>query len=179
MANTDNPLGFVWVDNVGGEAQFQTYKVADTNSTAIFRGDPISILSDGTVQASAAGDGDIVVAIAGASKDSTGNSLLLTPALTAATIRAIPVKNQVFEIQAATGVVYDAEDVNETADFVVGVGNPNTGRSRYELNTAGGGNQVRIMGLASKVAQENEFGQENATVRVAFVEDAYSNNTSV
>lgn len=179
MANADNARGFLPVDDLGGYAGFQTYTVDAANATAIFRNDPLTLEIDGNVASSAGGDGVNVAATAKTFKDTDGNSIKFLPALTAGTIGGLPVKNQLYRAQAATGVTFNATDVNATCDFVAGTGDTTTGESRYELNTAGAGNQCRIMGLDTVVGQENAFGSEHATVRVAFVEDAYSDSTSI
>lgn len=182
MANLDNPKGFEWVDNLGGDAQFQEYTVDVANATAIFKGDPITLEADGAIKASAAGDGVSVAAIAMSFKDSTtGRSASFLPATTAGTIRAIPVKSQIFIVQSDSGTNVAASDVNATADFVTGTGDSTTGVSKYELDASniGTGQQLRIIGKARKVGQENEFGDEHVDLLVSFVENAYEDNTSI
>lgn len=179
MANADNARGFEPIGSVGGEAGLQSYSVDSANAKAIFRKDPITLEADGNVTQSAAGDGTAVAAVAMGFLDSNGITLKYLPALTAGTVLGIPVKNQTFATQSATGVTYAATDVNATADFVVNAGSTLTGESRFELGAAGAGNQVRILGLASVDGQTNEWGSDNVRVEVAFVEDAYSNNTSI
>lgn len=181
MANLDNAQGFAWVDALGGDAQLQQYEVDAANATAIFRGDPLTGEADGGVKPSVAGDGVSVAAIAKTIQDSNGTILKFLPALTAGTIGGIPVKGQVFEIQSDSGTNVTAADRNATADFVAGTGDQITGRSRYELDASniGTGQQLRIMGKAPSVGQENEFGDEHVNLRVSFVENLYEDNTSI
>lgn len=183
MANPDNQKGFQVVDDIvgGGNTNFQSYTVSSGNTNQIGWNDPISLLPDGNVTLGAPGDGVIVAAIAKGFKDINGNSLKFLPALTAATILAIPVPGKLFEIQADAGTVINSDVINATADFIDGPLDETTGRSRYQLDssTIGIGQQVRIIRKQAAVGTENEFGQELVNLVVAFVEDAYSDNTSI
>ena len=181
MANIDAPVGFLHIDSLGGIAELQTYRVDVANATAIFKGDPITAEADGAVKASAAGDGNTVVAIATGFQDGDGQSALFQPALTAGTITGIPVINQVFEVQSDSGTNVVEGDVFATADFVAGTGDTGTGFSRYELDSSniGTGQQLRILGKVDKVGLENEFGDEHVNLRVQFAENMYNDNTTI
>ncbi len=72
MANTSKPMGF-WPSRhlTGGEIRENTY-ILKTGST-IYKGDPVTCDSTGTVKASAAGDGTAIMGIAAEYKADTGS----------------------------------------------------------------------------------------------------------
>lgn len=176
-----NSSGFEVVDDLsgGGNTNYQSYRVDAGNGTAIFNGDPISLETDGAVKASGAADGVAVAAITKGFKNSNGESVKFLPETTVGTLLAIPVTGKVFRIKASPGVVITEADVNKTADFLPVAGDEISGRSRYELDssTIGTGQQVRIIGLSRGIG--NTFGIEESILLVSFVEDAYSDNTSI
>jgi hypothetical protein len=179
MTNIDNPRGLEWVDDTGGSATLQPYDVSAANATVISRNDPITLLADGTVRRSNNTDGAAVAAVVVTIQDVDGNNLKQLPALTAGTLGCRPVKTQVFQIQSATGITLNAADVNNTFNFVEVDGDPISGISKYEIGSIGTGNQGRIISKVKSVGGDNEFGEEHVNLRVALVQEAYSDTTAI
>jgi hypothetical protein len=180
MANTDIPSGFKYVRNLDGSQSASTilYQIYSDNSTTIGKGDPIYAKSDGYYGRSAAGSGVVNVAIAAALYDSNMKPLSYLPALTAGYVAGIPIKNNIFEVQCDSGTTVTVADRNATADLTVGNCNTDTGNSIYELDSSniGTGNSVRIIDKADRA--DNAWG-EHVKVLVAFVENAYTDTTTI
>lgn len=178
MANVNAPRGFFLVDSLNGAdvSSVQSYPVAVGNGTAIFAGDPLTAVNDGTFVPSLAGDGIKVAAVAVGFATSNGRALLYLPASTAGTVIGLPVRGNIFGVQVDESLA--ATDVSATADFVVGTGNVNTGVSAYQLDSSdiGTGQQLRILGKLD--TPTNAYGT-NCIAKVQFVENLYENNTSV
>ena len=180
MANPDGPIGFQEIDdiNAGGINNLQPYYVDASNASRIGNGDPITAEADGGVARSAAGDGVSVVAIAKQFKNSNGESIKYLPASTAGTIMGLPVKGRIFQVQADSGTSVASTSRGATADFVAADCDTTTGISNFELDSdnIGTGNQCRVI---DKVAAPNNDWGEHVLLKVVFVEDAYSDSTSI
>ena len=146
MANIDSAFGLIPVahvgqtDNNGGQTQ---YALGDTQSTAIFTGDPVKYKSDGTVEVATAGDP--VVGVFGGCfyTDPTTSKPTWSPyfpaALAPGDAKAFIWDNpmQTFIVQ-QDSVVSNllAANLNENANLIFNAGNTTTGVSGVEIDSS-------------------------------------------
>tara|TARA_R100000687_G_scaffold77932_1_gene70958 strand:+ start:29 stop:613 length:585 start_codon:yes stop_codon:yes gene_type:complete len=146
MANIDSAFGLIPVahvgqtDNNGGQTQ---YSIGDTQSTAIFTGDPVKYKSDGTVEVATAGDP--VVGVFGGCfyTDPTTSKPTWSPyfpaALAPGDAKAFIWDNpmQTFIVQ-QDSVVSNllAANLNENANLIFNAGNTTTGVSGVEIDSS-------------------------------------------
>lgn len=163
MANIDNPRGFWPLRHLsGGEIRTNRYTAAGT----IYRGDLVTAGAGGTITASAADAGVLVIGVAA------------HYGLTTETIEVYDDPNIVFGVQADTGTAPAATDIFATANHVAGSGNTTTKISGHELDSSdiGTGLQMRIIGKVE--APDNDWG-EHVDVAVVLVEHALRNAASI
>jgi hypothetical protein len=147
--------GFRWRRNKFGQniAPVVEFPVASAYGTGIFRGDPVKLVSDGTVAAAAVGDATFGICIGAVRyKNSSGQIVAgnFLPASTsfsgapdvsnpqASIVAIIPVQGQVFEIDMSAGqasITAARSFVNENFDVVAGAGTTASGRSGYTMDT--------------------------------------------
>ena len=146
MANIDSAFGLIPVahvgqtDNNGGQTQ---YSIGDTQSTAIFTGDPVKYKSDGTVEVATAGDP--VVGVFGGCfyTDPTTSKPTWSPyfpaSLAPGDAKAFIWDNpmQTFIVQ-QDSVVSNllAANLNENANLIFNAGNTTTGVSGVEIDSS-------------------------------------------
>ena len=146
MANIDSAFGLIPVahvgqtDNNGGQTQ---YALGDTQSTAIFTGDPVKYKSDGTVEVATAGDP--VVGVFGGCfyTDPTTSKPTWSPyfpaSLAPGDAKAFVWDNpmQTFIVQ-QDSVVSNllAANLNENANLIFNAGNTTTGVSGVEIDSS-------------------------------------------
>tara|TARA_R100000963_G_scaffold30484_1_gene21757 strand:- start:833 stop:1417 length:585 start_codon:yes stop_codon:yes gene_type:complete len=146
MANIDSAFGLIPVahvgqtDNNGGQTQ---YALGDTQSTAIFTGDPVKYKSDGTVEVATAGDP--VVGVFGGCfyTDPTTSKPTWSPyfpaSLAPGDAKAFIWDNpmQTFIVQ-QDSVVSNllAANLNENANLIFNAGNTTTGVSGVEIDSS-------------------------------------------
>lgn len=151
--------GFRWIKSrfgVAGCAPVEERPVATANGTAIFKGDIVKLVSDGTVIAAAAGDtvSHVVVGVVRYKNSSgvitTGNFLPASTAFTgapavsnpqASVLSVIPLQGQILEADCDTAMasITAAQDLmSNNGDLVATAGNTTTGRSGFVMNTASG-----------------------------------------
>jgi len=146
MANIDSAFGLIPVahvgqtDNNGGQTQ---YSIGDTQTTAIFTGDPVKYKSDGTVEVATAGDP--VVGVFGGCfyTDPTTSKPTWSPyfpaALAPGDAKAFIWDNpmQTFIVQ-QDSVVSNllAANLNENANLIFNAGNTTTGVSGVEIDSS-------------------------------------------
>ena len=146
MANIDSAFGLIPVahvgqtDNNGGQTQ---YAIGDTQSTAIFTGDPVKYKSDGTVEVATAGDP--VVGVFGGCfyTDPTTSKPTWSPyfpaSLAPGDAKAFVWDNpmQTFIVQ-QDSVVSNllAANLNENANLIFNAGNTTTGVSGVEIDSS-------------------------------------------
>ena len=146
MANIDSAYGLIPVahvgqtDNNGGQTQ---YSIGDTQTTAIFTGDPVKYKSDGTVEVATAGDP--VVGVFGGCfyTDPTTSKPTWSPyfpaALAPGDAKAFIWDNpmQTFIVQ-QDSVVSNllAANLNENANLIFNAGNTTTGVSGVEIDSS-------------------------------------------
>jgi hypothetical protein len=122
MANVDSPRGFVPIGHLsGGEIRPRSYE-ADEDSDAIYKGDVVTLGTNGKATLAAAGD--VVLGIAAETKTT----------LEGQQISVFDDPNIIYEVQGYTGVTFALGMVGEKADCVATAGTAATGMSLMELN---------------------------------------------
>lgn len=165
MANVDKPVGFYPLRHLtGGEIRASEYVL--TTGQTVYKGDLLSIVNAGTVQAAAADDGLIVIGVAAeyeTDSDSAGGKTLLVyddPYI-------------IFGVQMDdAGTASTSADRGETANHLAGSGSTLTKLSGHELDMSdiATGAQLKIIGLVA--APDNVWGA-NADVAVLINEHFY------
>lgn len=149
---TNAPNGLVPVKKLDGSAwtgATNSYTIASTYATALFRGDPVTILNDGTLGVGSAGAACVGVFWGVKWIDSTGrvrfeNYWPGNPGvLTGSTVEAMVIDdpNTVFSIQETSGTgtagtPLALADVGLNANFLYTAGSTATGTSAVSLNNA-------------------------------------------
>ena len=143
MANVDAPFGFKPVQKVGGGVsnQGQTeYAIANGYGTAIFQGDPVELVSTGTLEVANAAGNTIVGVFNGCfytdpttQKPTFSNFYPGSIAAADIVANVIDDPNQLFEVQ-ANGTV-TAANVGENAETSYTAGSTKSGISKAEVNT--------------------------------------------
>ena len=149
---TNAPNGLVPVKKLDGSAwtgATNSYTIASTYATALFRGDPVTILNDGTLGVGVAGAACVGVFWGVKWTDSTGrvrfeNYWPGNPGvLTGSTVEAMVIDdpNTVFSIQETSGTgtagtPLALADVGLNANFLYTAGSTATGTSAVSLNNA-------------------------------------------
>ena len=149
---TNAPNGLIPVKKLDGSAwtgATNPYQIASTYATALFRGDPVTILSDGTLGVGSAGAACVGVFWGVKWIDSTGrvrfeNYWPGNPGvLTGSTVEAMVIDdpNTVFSIQETSGTgtagtPLALADVGLNANFLYTAGSTATGTSAVSLNNA-------------------------------------------
>lgn len=149
---TNAPQGFVPVKKLDGSAwtgATNPYQITSTYATALFRGDPVTTLSDGTLGVGVAGSTCVGVFWGVKYTDSTGvvkfmnywpgNPGVLTGSVVEALVIDDP--NTVFTIQetngsGAAGTPIALADRGQNANFLYTAGSTSTGTSAVSLNNA-------------------------------------------
>ncbi len=147
---TNAPNGFQPVKKLDGSAwtgATNPYPITSGYGTSLFRGDPVTVLADGTLGIGVAGAACVGVFWGVKYTDSTGTVKFQsywpagTTVLTGSTIEAevIDDPNTIFSIQetngaGAAGTPLAAADVGLNINFVSGTGNTATGNSGYSIN---------------------------------------------
>jgi len=149
----------------------EVWPVASGYATAIFRGDPVKKVDDGTIEVAAAGDTDILGIADGVEQYNEsgvlrkGNYLPASTTFSPSTVgsvnesrvRVILARDTVFEVDADDGssvttVAAAHGVVGENCDHVAAAGSTATGRSAYALDISthvATAAQWRIVGIAS------------------------------
>lgn len=147
---TNAPNGLRPVKKLDGSAwtgQTTSYPVASGYGTSLFKGDPVTLLADGTLGIGVAGSAIIGVFFGIQYTDAAGN-IVNSPYWAAssttrgsvnATAFVVDDPNVVFTIQesdgaGAAGTPLTAADVGLNANFAVGTGSTATGNSGASLN---------------------------------------------
>jgi hypothetical protein len=151
MANIDAPRGFKPISTIDGRDCVAHEYVLTTGST-VYKGDPVRIVTAGTVQASAAASGVINLGIAAEyvsdSLSAGGKKIMVYDS-----------PNNLYEVQVTTGQTLTIADNFGTADIITyAAGNTNTGQSIMELdNPAGSTAPWLIMRLSPVIG--NAWGE--------------------
>ena len=146
MANVDSAFGLIPVacqgqtNNNGGQSQ---YPIGDTQTTAIFTGDPVKYKSDGTIEVAAAAQPLLGVFGGCFYTDPTTSKPTWAPyfpaSLAPGDAQAFVWDNpmQTFMAQQdSVGSNLRAANINEIADLVFGAGSTTTGISGVEIDSS-------------------------------------------
>lgn len=150
--NSNQPLGFQPVQKLDGSAwsgQLSPYPIASAYATAIFTGDPVTVLADGTIGIGVAGSAILGIFQGVKYTDATGqvkNSPYWPAAATTmgsatATALIIDDPNVLFSIQETSGTgtagtALALADVNLNINFRVGTGVTATGQSATSIDNS-------------------------------------------
>ena len=149
---TNAPNGLVPVKKLDGSAwtgATNPYQIASTYATALFRGDPVTILNDGTLGVGVAGAACVGVFWGVKWIDSTGRVRFEhywpgnPGVLTGSTVEALVIDdpNTVFSVQETSGTgtagtPLALTDIGLNANFLYTAGSTATGQSAVSLNNA-------------------------------------------
>lgn len=146
----------------GGVIRAKEYPIATGYATALYTGDPVKLLSDGTIALAAAGD-RILGIFNGVYYTAADGSNVFTNRWVASTA-ATNIKAQVFDdpdisYKVMSGGTPTAADVGQLADHVTGTGNAYTGTSAAYLNssTGTGSAAVRILRLVDEPGNSGQY----------------------
>lgn len=147
---TNAPQGFEPVRKLDGSAwtgATNSYPIASGYGTAIYSGDPVTVLNDGTIGIGVAGSAILGIFQGVKYTDAQGNrqnspywpASATTQGAVAATAEIIDDPNVVYTIQetngsGAAGTPLAAEDVNLNINFAIGTGTAATGQSGASIN---------------------------------------------
>lgn len=149
---TNAPNGLIPVKKLDGSAwtgATNSYPITSTYATALFRGDPVTILSDGTLGVGVAGAACVGVFWGVKYIDSTGTPKFMSywpgnpGVLTGSSVEALVIDdpNTVFTAQetngsGAAGTPLALADVGLNINFLYTAGSTATGQSAVSLNNA-------------------------------------------
>ena len=186
MANVDGANGFTPIRHLAGgdPNRVNEYAIASGYAANIFSGDAVVIASDGTVQAAAATDVNILGRFGGCSYVNAQGEQIFSSywptGTTATSIKAIVSDDPyiVYSVQSTTGGSPAQTNVGNCADIVAGTGDTATGVSRFELSgTMGTGPaQCKIIGLGDD--PDNAWG-EHAQLEVIFNEHLFKQTAGI
>jgi len=191
MANQDAPFGFraVRMQGSGPSTNGQTqYLVANGYGTAIFQGDPVEMVSGGTVEV-ANGAADVVVGVfngiqyvdVNSRKPVWSNYFAANTSSYDGTIKAFVQDdpNQLFEVQVSGA--FTTANIGETANLTYTAGSTHSGTSKVEVDSSsfgsGANTAVKIVGLSGD-PENSDTTANNANIVVKFNKHLYSANTA-
>lgn len=143
MANTLAPFGFSESSNLNGAPTYQMSqrRVASTNATAIYKGDPVTQLNTGYIAQSAAGTTQISGVFTGCEYQSVSQKKPVwspywpgSDASGDVLCSVIDQPNAVFRVQGNAQIPFSA--VGNNANFALGTGNASTGMSGATLDVS-------------------------------------------
>lgn len=145
MANANTKFGLQPVRTLSGRyfsGGTNVYAIAAGDGTAVFLGDPVKLAGTGEVvngntytDVVRAATGDVVLGVVVAVLPDTRDSLVYRAASTLRLVEVCDDPDMLFEIQEASGgTAIATNDLGLNANFVVGTGDTNTGRSGVELD---------------------------------------------
>lgn len=174
MTNIDTPIGLRPIE--GQDLMARKYSVAAANTTAIFKNDPMQLLTGGTVIPNGT-DSDDYCGPALNIYDADGKEISYLADLTAGFVEVATNPNLIMQIQSgddATELTVAA--IGDAADFVATGGNTGLGQSRYELSETlvGNGNaaQMRILDIVK--SPNNNWGEHHINLVVQALEHAFN-----
>lgn len=182
MANTNSPNGFGYVGLLSGSAPNDALAqrlISSSYSTAIFTGDPVVSLADGTIGQAAAGTTTPVAGIFDGCEyyNASVNRWIQSPywpgsGATGSVIAKITnAPDAVFVVQSNNTAIGTA-DIGANIDFAIGTGNTATGISGATVNQSTIATTstlpFRIVGLYSTVGNGGDASSAYNRVLVAF-----------
>ena len=186
MANVDGARGLYPLRHLAGGDPNRTneYKITSGYAANIFSGDAVVLASNGTIQAAAATDVNLVGRFGGCRYVNAQGEQIFSPywptGTTGTELFAIISDDPyiVYGIQSTTGGAPAQTNVGNCADLVAGTGDTATGVSRFELSgTMGTGTaQCKIIGLVP--TPDNAFG-EHADLEVILNEHLFKQTAGI
>jgi len=163
MANPDSPLGLRLLE--GQDLQIREYPIL-ADKTAIFPGDPVKLITDGSVAPNGSASDDFI-GVAMDTYNSSGVEISYNPASTAGKVTVAT--NPLVRYQIQTSGTIASAGVGDCADFVATAGSTVYGQSRYELSaTLAGDGASKQMRILDKVdSPDNAWGLNVNLVVVA------------
>ena len=160
MANIDRPQGMWPIGHLtGGEIRTRSYTL--TTSATVFKGDPLKVVTGGTVEVAAADDGLIIIGVA---------AEYVATSAAGATVQVYDDPYIVFGVQADSGTAVAATAVFSKANLnTYAAGSTTTGISIVELDSSDidTGSQLKILG---KVERPDNTWAEHVDLAVVFNE---------
>lgn len=189
MANADAPFGLRPVMHKSGapyNGAARAYYIPDTDSTAVFIGDPVIIVGDSNdneikgyppgslseVTRATVGDANAITGVVVAVLPDTRESLVYRAASTERILMVADDPDLIFEIQADGTLTADSIGLNAVL-IATNSGSTATGRSGLELDTtsdvpaADASNQLYIVGL--KPVVKNDLASANSVALVTII----------
>ena len=168
MANSDIVKGLVPVGYLNGapyNGQVNKYYIPDTDSTAVFVGDPVKLAgsadSRGIPSVAQASVGDAIIGAVVGIAEATRDDDIYRAASTEKYVLVADDPQTVFEVQEdSDGGALAATDVGQNASFIVGTGSTVTGLSGVELDssTAATTSTLDLQILRLSDREDNEIG---------------------
>jgi hypothetical protein len=178
LTATSAPFGFRATRNrFGGTPRPKALRggIASGYATAIYRGDPIKLVTSGTFQLAAAGEA-ITGIFDGWLPEDAGVWLegkywkASTTYTKAPLVFWYPIDDASIEFQVQANGAVAATAVGDSADYVAGTGNTNNGLSGAVLSStlvgAAASGQFKIVGLWDAPDSQNTWGDAKTIVRV-------------
>ena len=162
MANTDTPRGFWPLRHLtGGTIRSNTYAIATTYGTDIFRRDVVKVVAVGGIDLAAAGNRFVGVFAGVKYVDASGNQKYSEywPASTAGTSIEATVYDDPYTVFGAQSAGSTVEaDIGNLTDHVAGSGSTTTGHSAHELNGSSGTGSAAFRILGKIDMPDNAYG---------------------
>lgn len=186
MANVDAPMGFTPAYHLsGGIIRAREYRItSDGSISAIYTGDLVKLLADGSIAVAAAGD-RVVGVFAGCRYTTTDGEAKWSPYLAT---------NLDTQGDIAYGLVYDdpmivfraqssgasgVADIGQLADMIAThSGSTSTGRSGQEINTTTAATTGQLRQLAFVDDPNNDSTADNAELYVQIYEHEYNEHVA-
>ncbi len=160
MANTDNPTGLRALYALsGGPILMNLYKKVVGYGTAIFPGDAVNRVADGSIEAGATPGTTLYTGVAqnhGAASTATEHLVVDDP-------------NVVFVAQGDDGTNLDEADMGLNANLILGAGSTTTKQSKHEIDssTKNTTNTLDVKLLRKLDVPDNAYG-EFAKIEILF-----------
>lgn len=171
--------GFVPVKHaLGGQILTNAYTFTVGSGTAMFKGDVLKLVNDGTVATAAANDGLACIGVcAGIVYTDASGIVHYADNMPADTTGYTNVKIYVWDdpyivYRVATETTLASTDVNQTADHVANAGSATTHLSGQTLDCTNLGSKAQFFIIGNYDTPGNDWGDTNQSVLVRFNEHA-------
>lgn len=193
---TNTPYGLRPIRYLNGapwNSQTNSYPIASGYATAIYTGDPVTMLSDGTIGIGVAGSTilgvfqgvqwvyptGIVVPGGGTADGKYWPASQTTLSSVAAVAMICDDPNIIYDIQSGSSTGLVQTDMNNTANFTSGSGNTATGQSGYYLGTPGTTATLNLTILRLVQIPGNNFSVAYNSVEVIINNQQFKGGTGV
>jgi len=166
MANIDAPIGFWPLRHLTGGNPFSTTRHKVTPSATIYRGDPVKVVSTGTVEVIAAADATIAIGIAAGYVVAASSGDFFVDVYDDANI--------VFGVQDDASATLTADNIFNCGDMITyAAGNTTTKNSIMELSATDVGAKAAMFKILGLIDEPDNTWGDNAKVEVIFNEHFY------